>query len=103
MRFETLFLRAWNSDASKIVDVFFMLMLCVQSVYCGIMIHQACKVRKCRQFFKRAVNFLALVNVGMTWMNVAGFIYQDTYRKGIIDALDALQAMQSTNFTSVEE
>lgn len=103
MRFETLFLRGWNSGISVVVDCLFVMMLLLQTTFAVVMTVDSCRRRRCRQFFKRVVNLLAWVNIIFAWLNVLLFFSQDSYRKAVIDKLDKYREMTNKPNVSASE
>lgn len=103
MRFETLFLRAWNSATSAVVDAMFILMLMVQTAHCIYMASKAGKEKECKAHFKIPVNTLAWVNVTMSWLNVMGFFMQDAFRKEIIYQIELSHDAAISNTTTLSE
>mmetsp|Transcript_58565 Transcript_58565/g.110195 ORF Transcript_58565/g.110195 Transcript_58565/m.110195 type:complete len:783 (+) Transcript_58565:142-2490(+) len=92
MRFETLFLRSHSSTTSKVVDVMWVLMLCVMTGYAFFDACIACRRKRCREHMRKLVNVLAWVNVILSWFNILGFIVQDSYREQVNSKLEELDA-----------
>lgn len=92
MRFETLFLRSHSSVTSKVVDVMWVLMLCVMTCYAFVDACIACRRRRCREHMRKLVNVLAWVNVALSWCNILGFLVQDNYREQVNSKLEELDA-----------
>lgn len=92
MRFETLFLRAFSNFTSKAVDVMWVFMLIIMTVYVVVDTCIACRRKRCKEHMWKLVNILAWVNVILSWFNILGFLIQDSYRKQVNEKLEELDA-----------